>query len=112
MFFYFESKDSLYSARKSAINSMGVTFRVYDTDNEFKDRQWPLDIIPRIINQKDWNIVQKGLNQRTKALNLFINDVYNKQDFLKLNPVLKDLVLNSSNFLPECCGIKPKNNIT
>ena len=96
---------------KSAINSMGVTFRVYDTDNEFKDRQWPLDIIPRIINQKDWNIVQKGLNQRTKALNLFINDVYNKQGFLELNPVLKDLVLKSSNFLPECCGIKPKNNI-
>ena len=96
---------------KSAINSMGVTFRVYDTDNEFKDRQWPLDIIPRIINQKDWSTVQKGLNQRTKALNLFISDVYDKQGFLELNPVLKNLVLKSSNFLPECCGVKPKNNI-
>ena len=75
-----------------------------------RDR-WPLDLIPRIIASNKWKLIQKGLIQRVKALNYFINDVYNKQVFLEKNPVLKELVLESSNFLPECMGITPKNKV-
>ena len=94
---------------ESSISSMGVTFQL--NSDELKDRSWPLDLIPRIISLNKWEIVQRGLSQRVKALNLFINDVYNKQDFLNKNPVLRDLVLDSTNFLPECMGITPKNKV-
>ena len=94
---------------ESSISSMGVTFQL--DANELQDRSWPLDLIPRIIASKDWILIQEGLIQRVKALNYFINDVYNKQVFLEKNPVLKDLILESSNFLPECMGITPKNKV-
>ncbi|MBD62943.1 MAG: hypothetical protein CMD68_02560 [Gammaproteobacteria bacterium] len=94
---------------ESSISSMGITFQL--DANELQDRSWPLDLIPRIISSKKWDKVQKGLIQRVKALNLFIHDVYNQQAFLDKNPVLKDLILESSNFLPECIGISPKNKV-
>ena len=88
---------------------MGITFQL--NAGELQDRLWPLDLIPRIISLSNWEKVERGLSQRVKALNLFINDVYNKQEFLNKNPVLKDLILDSPNFLSECMGISPKNKV-
>ena len=77
---------SLQAQSEDAISTMGITFQLYK--GGIIDRSWPLDIIPRIINHSKWIKVELGLKQRIKALNLFIDDVYNQQRFLKLNPVL------------------------
>ena len=61
----------------STINARGINFRVYSSGKKLQEKKWPLDIIPRIILKKDWAKVSKGLLQRVKALNLFIDDVYN-----------------------------------
>ena len=103
-------KKLLSNIRDSIIRSMGVTFRVYD-NNKLIDREWPLDLVPRIIIEKEWNEVKDGLIQRIKAINFFIHDVYHKQEFLNQNPVLKSLILDSPNFLKECKGVVPKNKI-
>ena len=103
-------KRFLTKTRDSIIRSMGVTFRVYD-NNKLIDRDWPLDLMPRIIKEKEWIEVKEGLTQRIKAVNLFIHDVYHKQEFLNKNPVLKSLILESPNYLKECSGIIPKNKI-
>ena len=105
-----KKKKLLSKVRDSIIRSMGITFRVYN-NNELIDREWPLDLIPRIIKEKEWNNVKDGLVQRIKAINLFIHDVYHKQEFLNENPILKSLILDSPNFLEECKGITPKNKI-
>ena len=67
---------------ENAISQRGITFRVYSEDKP-ADHYWPLDIIPRIITKKNWSKISKGLIQRVKALNLFINDVYNEQRIFK-----------------------------
>ena len=103
-------KKLLAKVRDSIIRTMGVTFRVYD-DNKLIDREWPLDLIPRIIKEKEWIKVKEGLIQRITAINLFIHDVYHKQEFLNKNPILKSLILDSPNFLEECKGVVPKNKI-
>lgn len=103
-------KKLLAKVRDSIIRTMGVTFRVYD-DNKLIDREWPLDLIPRIIKEKEWIKVKEGLIQRIMAINLFIHDVYHKQEFLNKNPILKSLILDSPNFLEECKGVIPKNKI-
>ena len=51
-------KKLLSKVRDSIIRSMGITFRVYD-NNELVDREWPLDLIPRIIKEKEWNGLKK-----------------------------------------------------
>ena len=103
-------RKQLGKVRDSIIRSMGITFRVYDND-KLIDREWPLDLIPRIIKDKEWSEVKEGLIQRIRAINLFIHDVYHKQEFLYKNPVLKSLILDSPNFLKECKGVFPKNKI-
>ena len=63
------------NATESAIKSMGISFRVYSEEYiEGQDRSWPLDFIPRIIRKREWERVERGLRQRVKALNLFIED--------------------------------------
>ena len=55
-----------------------------------------------------WNKISKGLAQRVKALNLFIDDVYNKKKIFKDNVVPKELVFNSPYYIKECDGFSPK----
>ena len=42
-----------------SIKQMGVTFTVYSEDCNI-DRDWPFDIIPRVIDSKEWTKI-KGL---------------------------------------------------
>ncbi len=98
------------TAAKLAIQQMGITFTVY-SDKGNIDREWPLDIIPRIIDAQEWSGVENGLKQRLKALNLFIDDIYNDQRILNENIVPRALIESSANFRSECKGIKPAHNV-
>ena len=68
---------------QSTISARGINFRVYAANNRAEEKKWPLDIIPRIIPRTQWNKVSRGLQQRVKALNLFIDDVYNQKKIFK-----------------------------
>lgn len=95
-------------AAELAIKTMGITFTVY-TEGENIDREWPFDILPRIIPLKEWTRVEEGLTQRLTALNLFIDDLYHEQKIIKDNVVPADLLKDSKNFLKECIEINPAN---
>ena len=98
------------NATESAIKSMGISFRVYSEEYiEGKDRSWPLDFIPRIIRKKEWEKVERGLKQRVKALNLFIEDCYNDQNFLKESDMDESLITDSPAFKDYCLGMKLKH---
>jgi uncharacterized circularly permuted ATP-grasp superfamily protein len=69
-------------AAELAIKTMGITFTVYHEQGGSIDRAWPLDIIPRTIELKEWRRIASGLKQRAAALNCFIDDVYHEQRIL------------------------------
>ena len=98
-------------ASETAIRVMGITFTVYTEQEGSIDRAWPFDIIPRIISKNEWLGVEKGLKQRVKALNMFIDDLYHDQHILKDNIVPEDLIRNSKNFRAECVGVNPPHGI-
>jgi len=95
------------SAAEAAILEMGITFTVYSEEGNI-DRAWPFDIIPRLIELQEWKVIEAGLKQRLKALNCFINDVYNEQCIIKDGLLPADLIQSSGNFRQECMGMKPK----
>ena len=104
-------KDKLQEIEKncqSTISARGINFRVYAANNRAEEKKWPLDIIPRIIPKTQWNKVTKGLKQRVKALNLFIDDVYNQKKIFKDNIVPKEIIFNSPYYVKECEGFSPK----
>ncbi|WP_158771047.1 circularly permuted type 2 ATP-grasp protein [Paraglaciecola sp. L1A13] len=95
------------AAAESAIKVMGITFRVYNDEEGSIDRVWPFDIVPRLIELKEWQQIEKGLKQRVKALNMFIDDLYNEQKIIEDGIFPQDLLTHSKNFLPECKGFSP-----
>ncbi|MGH1470742.1 MAG: circularly permuted type 2 ATP-grasp protein [Cellvibrionaceae bacterium] len=103
------SSDELQERKASAdlaIKTMGITFTVY-SEGENIDREWPFDIFPRVIPQKEWNHTEEGLKQRLTALNMFIDDVYNEQKIFKDKLIPSELLRKSKNFRPQCVGMKP-----
>jgi len=98
------------TAAELAIKTMGISFTVYSDAGNI-DREWPMDIIPRLIAASEWDRTSLGLEQRLRALNMFIHDLYNDQKILKDKVVPKELILNSANFRKQCVGIKPKFDV-
>jgi uncharacterized circularly permuted ATP-grasp superfamily protein len=94
-------------AAELAIREMGISFTIYSEGKNI-DRAWPFDIIPRVITGRDWSKVSRGLVQRTRALNCFIDDIYNKQKILSDGIMPADIVLESGNYKPQCAGISPR----
>jgi uncharacterized circularly permuted ATP-grasp superfamily protein len=90
--------------------AMGMTFNVYH-ETEGMERILHLDIIPRIISGKEWAQVEKGLQQRIHALNLFLQDIYNDRKILKDGVVPEELILSSTDYLKACVGMTPPKGI-
>jgi uncharacterized circularly permuted ATP-grasp superfamily protein len=94
-------------AAELAIREMGISFTIYSEGKNI-DRAWPFDIIPRVISARDWDKVSRGLAQRTRALNCFIDDIYNKQKILFDKVVPAEIVLESGNYKSQCAGVSPR----
>jgi uncharacterized circularly permuted ATP-grasp superfamily protein len=102
-----DEMSTLRNAAELAIREMGISFTIYSEGRNI-DRAWPFDIIPRVISAKDWAKVSKGLAQRTRALNCFIDDIYNRQKILKDGIVPAETVLESGNYKHQCAGMSPR----
>lgn len=90
--------------------SQGITFTVY-SDNSGIERIFPFDIIPRIIPEKEWSEIEKGIKQRLKALNLFLKDIYNEQQIIKDKIIPASLIASCANFNREVFGIKVPHDV-
>jgi uncharacterized circularly permuted ATP-grasp superfamily protein len=103
----FAELEARRAAADAAILALGISFTVYSDAGNI-DRAWPFDIIPRIILRGEWDRVERGLKQRMRALNHFINDVYNAQQIMHDGIVPFDLIESSRDFRPQCVGMMPK----
>jgi uncharacterized circularly permuted ATP-grasp superfamily protein len=91
-------------AELSLLNQ-GITFTVY-SDDRGTEKIFPLDVIPRIVTARRWAALEAGLQQRIRALNLFLTDLYGEQRILRDGIVPTELVLNSPNFCRAMVGIE------
>ena len=83
-----------------AFHRVGITFAVYGEDTG-TERLIPFDIIPRILPADEWQILESGLKQRVHALNLFLADIYHKQEILRAGLIAPDKVLQNSQYRKE-----------
>ena len=99
------------TAADLAIKEMGITFTVYSEEEGTIDRNWPFDIVPRVIPKSEWDLVEAGLKQRVKALNLFIDDLYHDQRIVKDGVFPGEVLAESKNFRRQCVGVTPPRRI-
>ena len=97
-------------AAEAIFMNRGVTFNVY-SNAENKERIFPFDIVPRIIDAAEWERLERGLTQRVQALNCFIDDVYHDQKILKDKIIPADLVTKAKAFRAPCVGLNPARSI-
>lgn len=93
-------------AAERALIRMGITFNVYGGD-EGDERIFPFDLVPRIVAAGEWETIERGLQQRIRALNLFLDDIYHKQKIVRDRVVPGDLVESAAGYRPECLGLDP-----
>lgn len=100
----------LQALAERALLHQGVTFSVY-ADSRGTEKIFPFCLIPRLVSAEDFSHVERGLEQRVRALGLFLDDVYGEQRILAENPVLRDLVLGAKHHLPMLRGLRPPGGV-
>ena len=93
------------SAERALLN-MGITFGVYG-QGDSTERIFPFDLVPRIVAAREWQYIEKGLKQRIRALNLFIDDVYHDQKIIKDGIVPSEILRTATAYRAACQGFDP-----
>ena len=89
---------------------IGVTFNVYG-DPDATERLIPFDLVPRIIAAREWAKVAKGIEQRVRALNAFLHDIYHRQEIVRAGRLPAEMIARNDAFLPEMIGVSPPGDI-
>lgn len=75
----------------------GITFTVYG-DQDGTERVIPFDIIPRMIERKEWQVLEAGCAQRVKALNAFLHDIYHQQHIIRAGLIPAEQILSHESY--------------
>ena len=92
------------------LRNQGVTFTVY-SDSAGIEKVFPFDPIPRLITAEEWSLVERGLIQRTEALNLFLRDIYGAQRILEDKVIDPELIYGAGFYRREMMGFVPPGGI-
>lgn len=84
----------------------GVTF-----DFAGEERPFPLDIVPRVITAREWAVIERGVKQRVRALECFLDDVYGEQRVVADGIVPKALITSSAHFHRAVWGFRPPGGV-
>jgi len=104
------SDASELEARNDALGrafvDQGITFSLSG-----QERPFPLDLVPRVISAAEWSRLEKGIRQRVKALEMYLDDIYGEQEILRDGVIPRRLVTSCEHFHREAAGIVPPNGV-
>ena len=89
---------------------VGITFAVYG-EEPGAERLIPFDIIPRVIPANEWALLEQGLKQRVRALNMFLHDIYHDQKILAAGVIEPEKVLGNGQYRPVMRGLDIPGNV-
>lgn len=89
--------------------SLGITFGLGTGDHGI-ERPIPFDIIPRIISERHWRTISRGMVQRILALNALVADIYGSQRIIRAGVIPAEMIYSSPMLKPRMMGVTmPKN---
>ena len=112
---WFEAEEPARIQRKTQqaeafFRTTGITFNVYG-QADADERLIPFDVVPRIIAASEWRRLSRGIEQRVRALNAFLHDIYHRQEILRAGRVPTALIARNEAFLPMMMGLDPPGGI-
>jgi uncharacterized circularly permuted ATP-grasp superfamily protein len=114
-FEWYSSVDPAFLKTKAAdcervFRRTGITFNVYGQEDA-AERLIPFDIVPRIIAASEWRRLSRGIEQRVRAINAFLYDIYHRQEILRAGRLPTHLIAANKAFLPEMIGVDPPGGV-
>jgi uncharacterized circularly permuted ATP-grasp superfamily protein len=104
------SDASELAARSEALGrafiDQGITFSLSG-----QERPFPLDLVPRVISAAEWSRLERGIKQRVKALEMYLDDIYGEQEILRDGVIPRRLITSCEHFHREAAGIVPPNGV-
>ncbi|UWR08505.1 circularly permuted type 2 ATP-grasp protein [Ruegeria sp. B32] len=88
----------------------GITFNVYGK-TEAEERLIPFDIVPRVISGREWQRLERGIEQRVRAINAFLHDIYHRQEIVRAGRVPAEMIASNEAFLPQMLGVSPPGQV-
>ena len=88
----------------------GITFNVYGSEDA-EERLIPFDMVPRIITAQQWRKLSRGIDQRVRALNAFLHDLYHRQEIVRAGRLPARLLEKNAAFLPHMVGFTPPGGV-
>jgi len=112
---WLQSEDPALLHKKAAeaetlFRRTGITFNVYGRE-EAAERLIPFDIVPRILTSREWARLTRGIEQRVRAINAFLHDIYHRQEILRAGRIPEQLIAANAAFLPQMIGVTPPGGI-
>ncbi len=95
---------------ESFFRRTGITFNVYGEDAG-QERLIPFDMIPRIVTADEWKKLSVGIEQRVRAINAFLHDLYHKREIVKAGKVPERVLRGNEAFLPQMVGFTPPGEV-
>ncbi len=89
-----------------AFIDQGITFSLSG-----QERPFPLDLVPRVISAAEWSRLERGITQRVKALEMYLDDIYGDQEILNDDIIPRRLVTSCEHFHRQAVGIVPPNGV-
>ena len=97
--------------RDAIFMQRGITFETGGGSEARAERPFPLDLGPRVISGEEWGTIKRGLAQRIRALNHFVDDVYHAREIVHERLVPWRLVASCSHFARAVHGIRPPGGV-
>ncbi len=112
---WFTEQDSTHLKQKARdaeefFRRTGITFAVYG-DDEAEERLIPFDIIPRIVTARQWTKLSRGIEQRVRAINAFLQDIYHRQEIVRAGRLPIDLLVKNEAFVSQMIGFTPPGGV-
>jgi uncharacterized circularly permuted ATP-grasp superfamily protein len=97
--------------RDAIFMQQGITFETSGESGASYERPFPLDLVPRVLSGEEWRDIKRGLAQRIRALNHFVDDVYHAREIVREGLVPWRLVASCSHFARAVHGIRPPGGV-
>jgi uncharacterized circularly permuted ATP-grasp superfamily protein len=97
--------------RDSIFVRQGITFEVAGANGTRRDRAWPLDLVPRVLPEAEWTTIKRGLAQRIRALNAFVDDVYHEREIVRAGIVPWSLIVSRPSFARPVHGVRAPGGV-
>jgi uncharacterized circularly permuted ATP-grasp superfamily protein len=112
---WYDGQDLAWLRRQDAeaerfFRRIGITFNVYG-DDAGEERLIPFDMIPRIITAREWRKLTRGIEQRVRAINAFLQDLYHRQEIVKSGRLPVHFLRDNEAFLTQMIGFTPPGGV-